>query len=416
MLRFYKGLLVFFVIALILSFMYIGWSVQNERSLHQSIFRNKATNQIFFMAIEHYIDTIRVQQAQSTLNLLNHSKYYTYYSIRNTTLSIQVNRYSHCQNQHSYNEKGIVKQFIFDPNQTCLSVKLEEGYWMNASIQYSKRYLFNHYWWPFAIVMALVALIVICILLYRRRLVINSISEGLRRIGASNAKDSCSYVSALELLKDSYHFIEMMIQTRQTALAYFMHDMKTPLQKILFSTRQTTAETAEFIACQVKEIDGMVYEFLQAFQFSIAAEKSTKLDLYTYLALIIDEYPKSSLHITLQCQDPFISYDAQIFKIKFKRVIDNLLSNAVRYASQVSIELCTEDRYHHVTIRDNGPGLSDEQLARANSGGSHLTIDGKLSLGLEICQEIIHKMGGRIYFNHDTDIGLRIDILLPNAD
>lgn len=146
MLRFYKGLLVFFVIALILSFMYIGWSVQNERSLHQSIFRNKANNQIFFMVIEHYIDTIRVQQAQSTLNLLNHSKYYTYYSIRNTTLSIQVNRYSHCQNQHSYNEKGIVKQFIFDPNQTCLSVKLEEGYWMNASIQYSKRYLFNHYW------------------------------------------------------------------------------------------------------------------------------------------------------------------------------------------------------------------------------------------------------------------------------
>lgn len=79
------------------------------------------------------------------------------------------------------------------------------------------------------------------------------------------------------------------------------------------------------------------------------------------------------------------------------RVIENLVQNAVRYAtSQVIVELDEEEGFFVLCVKDDGPGFSSENLKRAadlfftTDKGEHF------GLGLSICKILCEKMEGTL--------------------
>jgi len=90
--------------------------------------------------------------------------------------------------------------------------------------------------------------------------------------------------------------------------------------------------------------------------------------------------------------------------LRIAQVISNVLDNARKYTPKQSpfeITLETKPGHVRISIRDHGPGISDEQktnLFNAFSRGSdELTSrSGGLGLGLFICSEIIKLHGGTI--------------------
>jgi signal transduction histidine kinase len=101
------------------------------------------------------------------------------------------------------------------------------------------------------------------------------------------------------------------------------------------------------------------------------------------------------------------------------QIFDNLLSNASKYASgsEVEIGYQIEGQHVHITIRDQGEGISEEHLDnifkrfyRIQNTDSSGRGSG---LGLYICRQIINSHRGEIYATSKPGEGTTFHILLP---
>jgi signal transduction histidine kinase len=110
-----------------------------------------------------------------------------------------------------------------------------------------------------------------------------------------------------------------------------------------------------------------------------------------------------------------------ISREKIWRVISNLISNAIKFSPAASAILVkAEDTGHEVTIsvKDNGIGIPDKlknQVFNMFTDAKRPGTAGEKSfgLGLSICQQIVEKHGGRIWFDSDTENGTTFYFTLP---
>ncbi|SES92110.1 sensor histidine kinase [Anaerobranca gottschalkii] len=103
---------------------------------------------------------------------------------------------------------------------------------------------------------------------------------------------------------------------------------------------------------------------------------------------------------------------------RLKQVFVNLLDNAIRYANKrVEIEMTSKTKALEVTIKDDGPGISEEDLPyifqRFYKGDkSRSTKKGGAGLGLAIAKHLIQLHGGDIYVI-PSDLGAVFKVILP---
>jgi signal transduction histidine kinase len=106
---------------------------------------------------------------------------------------------------------------------------------------------------------------------------------------------------------------------------------------------------------------------------------------------------------------------------KIKRVIINLLDNAVKYsptAGKIVIKLAETDLSVKFIVRDQGPGVPEEErkniwerFYKVNQKGFQSQIRGS-GLGLAIVKDIIELHGGRVY-QKNLDSGSEFAFQLP---
>ena len=106
---------------------------------------------------------------------------------------------------------------------------------------------------------------------------------------------------------------------------------------------------------------------------------------------------------------------------KISRVLDNLLSNALRYSPPGGRILIAAERTAEgvqVTVDDNGPGFDEEdiprlfeQFYRGEQARSRAT--GGAGLGLAIARAIVEAHNGRIWAENRPQGGARVAFILP---
>ncbi|MGO4543611.1 sensor histidine kinase [Paenibacillus sp. 2TAB23] len=226
---------------------------------------------------------------------------------------------------------------------------------------------------------------------------------------------------------------------RKELIANITHDLKTPITSIKASiegirdgvpdTKQKMERYVNTILTKADDMDQLIDEL---FLYS-------KLDLkqlpFTFepinLGHFIQDYAED-LQFDLQEQGIQLEWsidtspDSSVLadRDKLKRVLVNIMDNCVKYMKEspkkISITLQPEQGQLCLTIRDNGPGISEEAVPfvferffREDLSRSSQT--GGSGLGLAIAKQIIEGHDGSIYAESKLGAGTSIIILLPPA-
>jgi two-component system sensor histidine kinase ChvG len=107
-------------------------------------------------------------------------------------------------------------------------------------------------------------------------------------------------------------------------------------------------------------------------------------------------------------------------------IAENLIDNAVSFAppgSEILAHLTRDDRFAHLTVSDQGPGVPAGQLdrifdryyAERHTDASNEPAENHFGIGLSIARRNVEAMGGTIEAENRTPHGLAVHIRLPLA-
>jgi signal transduction histidine kinase len=231
-----------------------------------------------------------------------------------------------------------------------------------------------------------------------------------------------------------------MISQQQQFVANASHELRTPLTNIKLraeALREGAIEDPDiapkFLADIEHEADRMNALTQQLLTLSRldAAPSQPEFQQVDLLALLNDslrvfepQAQEKNQRLSLTCppQLPPIRGEAG----QLRQVVDNLLSNALKYSPPGGhIELTALARPHSVqlTLSDTGPGIPTadlphifERFYRVDKARTRLKNDpGGTGLGLAIVQSIVTRLGGHIEVTSSPEHGTRFTLSLPVA-
>ncbi len=120
--------------------------------------------------------------------------------------------------------------------------------------------------------------------------------------------------------------------------------------------------------------------------------------------------------------------EARVDREKVTRVVQNLVSNAIRYSRQgteVEVEVArfeTPPARSEITVRDHGPGLTAAEIERIFERFERLAekhqvpIQHSTGLGLSIVKQFVELHGGAIRIDSTPGVGSAFIVELPDTD
>ena len=202
--------------------------------------------------------------------------------------------------------------------------------------------------------------------------------------------------------------IEKFVNQRTIMLAAISHDLRTPLTRMKLQLEMTDDENSKYMKSDIKEMENMINEYL-SFAKGEQGEEYKKLKLKSYVRSIIKDYKRLNSEVKLKYE---IDKDLiiNIKKYSFKRALNNIIGNALKYGDDVLITVKSEKRRIVISIEDNGDGVSEEELNRISepfykTDTSRNMDKGGVGLGLAIAKDIINAHNGTIGFSKSEKMG-----------
>ncbi len=367
-------------------------------------------------------------ESQNTYQYLNLS----YVFIPNVSLNI-TNTY---QNQEIEIFKNILQNSITFPNKVSL---LEESNRIRVEIQLDEgvlditvigKMLLSPTTYIFVLWILFLTLLLLTIALTFSKNQIKSILE-LSKVAdifgqGINKKILYKPTGATEIRKAGFAFlrmkerIEKQIQKRTQMLAMISHDLKTPLTSLrLQITMLSEQNIADEMLHDVERMEQMIASYLD-FARGEGGEQFSKVKIGRWMKKYTGRHKFENLKIIYGKID--LKVIVNIKEQAFKRAIDNILSNAAKYANIVSILVYSNKENVILDIEDNGSGINnyDKGLVFSPFYRSDKSRDindaGNVGLGLTVTKEIILGHNGSISLLDGNNLkGLLVRIYLPKS-
>ncbi|MCL1138088.1 ATP-binding protein [Shewanella pneumatophori] len=221
--------------------------------------------------------------------------------------------------------------------------------------------------------------------------------------------------------------VEDMVKSQQRLISDISHELRTPLTRLKLSLAlsrkkgQETPET-ERIEYEADQLEQMIAELLELSRVKLNAnDNKPSLELSETLSQVLDDaefeaqQQQKQLHIDID-----ESIVLPLYPRPLCRAVENLLRNAIRYAStQVSIQAITLKQGVQIEIIDDGPGIENEADLEAifkpfyRPQSARERESGGWGLGLAIAKAAVQAHQGRIIAENNPTKGLKITIMLP---
>ncbi len=247
-----------------------------------------------------------------------------------------------------------------------------------------------------------------------------------------------------KLVQERTTALEQANMARRHLLANIAHDLKTPLTSIqgyveamLDGVISEPAETTKYLNLVYTKALGLNRLTKELFELTKLEARQVSLKLRTIaptelLNLVwtkyLEDVKMAGLNLTVAAmpasRQPDLKLTADTDYIE--RVYANLIFNSIRHTppgGMIELSLlpvAATDDWVTLTVRDNGEGLSQEQVPfifdryyQSNKPGDKMENSG---LGLNIAKEIIAAHGGRIWAESRPGAGMTIYFTLPVAN
>ena len=232
------------------------------------------------------------------------------------------------------------------------------------------------------------------------------------------------YVSVRIDITDSKKYEADIIAAKQEAesannakskfLSSMSHELRTPLNAILGfsqliemkSKEEQTRESSQEIINAGNHLLSLIEEILdlskvESGKIDISIEKCFLNEILNNTLTLIK--PVAEKHSILIENKVITSFNINVDKMRFKQVLLNILSNAIKYNSEngkVIIDSSADNNMLRLSITDIGKGLTPEKQISVfqpfeRAGEENSNIEGA-GLGLSISKDLIELMGGTI--------------------
>lgn len=265
------------------------------------------------------------------------------------------------------------------------------------------------------------------------------LSGGIAEDGEGEVRELCRTLELMRIkLKESIYLQRKYDENRSFLVSSISHDLKTPvtsikgyIEGIIDGVAQTPEKEAEYLeTARSKAIlvnamidDLLLYSKLDLNQIPYHFE-ITNLEHYFADCLADNAYEFERARIALTLTSELAeSLFVRIDKERFKRVVQNILDNAMKYADkaggQVGIVLRETRTSAIIEIRDNGEGIPESDLPHIfdrfyRADPSRTSADGS-GLGLAIARQIVEGHDGKIWAQSKVGEGTRVIISLKKC-
>ncbi|MEQ1647936.1 MAG: ATP-binding protein [Hyphomicrobiaceae bacterium] len=215
---------------------------------------------------------------------------------------------------------------------------------------------------------------------------------------------------------DMQRRIADLIERRTQSLAAVSHDLRTPLTRLKLRLEDFHDETMRAaIAADIGEMEQMIDTTLSYLRGDEKSEVPRPLDLTALLETIVNDACDGGGDVAFEMRDHIV-VDGRL--VGLKRAFNNLVSNAIRFGTSVTVSSTCTDEVVKVLIDDNGPGVSESQISVifepfVRLDQSRNQESGGVGLGLTIAKDLIEADGGSIALTNRREGGLRATVTLP---
>jgi two-component system, sensor histidine kinase and response regulator len=229
--------------------------------------------------------------------------------------------------------------------------------------------------------------------------------------------------------------LEQLNRLKDEFLHAVTHDLRTPLTGAILVFKQLQKQTIEPITLSRSIVDRMVescerqlklLDSLLAVQLSDAKGLTLNLEpahLKDFIETVVQDLEplltanQVTVHNPLPVELPIVNIDG----FQFRRVIENLISNALKHnppGISITIQATVENHMVQCSIQDNGTGISEhdctsifERYVQGSRGRRSMGV----GLGLYLCRQIIQAHGGEIGVVSALNQGTKFWFTLPIA-
>ena len=306
-----------------------------------------------------------------------------------------------------------------------VSMEIEPGKWLNFITNIDDG---EPSWLNVSVISILVmalAVIFLSVWVVRQLSVpLRTFADAAKRLGVDVNAPSMAVSGPLEVREAALAFNDMqrrlkrLIDNRTQLLAAISHDLRTPitLLKLRAETLDDEDEQKKILST-LDDMEQMIQSTLEFSRQEAEVEKETRrtVDLGALLDAICVDMADAGLNVAFK-DDVKVVLECRPQQLK--RAIVNIIENAVKYGERAEVGLQKSENYVEITVKDHGPGLGEDQMAKVfqpfyRCEASRNRDTGGVGLGLSIAQSVAHAHGGEIYLENIKSGGLQVRLRLP---
>jgi len=254
--------------------------------------------------------------------------------------------------------------------------------------------------------------------------------------GHLNQRTKVNKRSVVAQLANSFNVmanqIETMVKGQRDLTNAIAHDLRTPLSRVSFAFEMLQSDDVSeeekqryeaAIASGIDTLDHLIQQILALSRYSRATDITHfgECTLARHIREEINQHQIEFANLVFELGvEPQLS-EATLFvdRRAMIRALNNLLSNAVRYAERtIRVNFTLEEGHYSLTVEDDGSGIALEDRERVfmpfkQLGNEQREITKEHGLGLAIVQQIAEWHHGSAVLDESTLGGARFTIRWP---